>query len=133
MAQMKIMRNSRVEGKSTITGQSMGTFTGDVYLDRAYKDDTLSVLNVNFTPCARTHWHYHQGGQLLRVVAGSGWICDRGGEPQKIDVGDIVWCPPGTTHWHGADDGSYMVHLAVTHGEVEWYDAVTDEEYNRRK
>lgn len=50
----------------------------------------------------------------------------------KISVGDVVWCPPGTTHWHGADDGSYMVHQAVSIGGVEWGNAVSDDEYQRK-
>jgi len=67
---------------------------------------------------------------MLTVTAGSGWVCDKGGKPQKLSVGDIVWCPAGTTHWHGADKGSYMVHTAATHGKMEWHEPVSDEEYN---
>lgn len=133
MPQMTIIRNSRAEGKSTVKGDSMGTFTGDVYIDRVYSGEGITMANVNFTPCARTYWHYHEGGQMLRVIAGSGWVCDKGGEPCILNVGDIAWCPPGTTHWHGADDGSYMVHLAVAHGKVEWYSAVSDEEYSKKQ
>ena len=86
-------------------------------------------------PCcsARTYWHYHEGGQFLHVLAGSGWICDKGGRPQRITVGDVIWCPPGTTHRHGADDGSYMVHQAVSHGKVEWRDEVGVEEYEQKR
>lgn len=94
--------------------------------------DGISVGNVNFPCGARTNWHHHEGGQLLRVLAGNGWICDKGGEPKRIRQGDVIWCPPGTTHWHGADDDSYMVHQAVSHGKVEWYDAVGDEEYSKK-
>ncbi len=32
--------------------------------------------------------------------------------------GDVVWCPPGVKHWHGASPGTAMSHLAVT-GNVE--------------
>ena len=130
---MKIIHNSPVERKAIVTGQSMGTFTGEVYFHPAYADDTVAVSNVNFSPCARTNWHTHPGGQLLRVLVGSGWICDKGGEPQRIEVGDTIWCPPGTTHWHGAGDDSFMVHVAVSHGKVEWLHPVTDKEYNRGK
>ena len=54
---------------------------------------------VTFTPCARTNWHTHEGGQLIQCIAGSGWVCDRGASPKKLSVGDTVWCPPGTEHW----------------------------------
>lgn len=128
---MTIVRNSRL-GKPSFPGSDLGTFTGSVWVDPVLAAEGMSVGNVNFSPCARTHWHYHEGGQLLRVMVGSGWICDKGSEPHKINVGDVIWCPPGTTHWHGADDESYMVHQAVSHGKVEWYDAVGDDEYGKK-
>jgi hypothetical protein len=34
-------------------------------------------------------------------------------------------------HWHGATKDSWFVHLAITHGESEWFEPVTDEEYNK--
>ena len=51
----------------------------------------------------------------------------------KIAAGDVVWCPAGTTHWHGAGEGGYMVHQAVTLGSVEWLEEVEDEEYAEKK
>ena len=70
---------------------------------------------------------------MLRVTAGHGWICDKGDKPKKIGAGDVIWCPPGTTHWHGADDGCYMVHQAASHGKAEWHEPVTDEEYAKKE
>jgi quercetin dioxygenase-like cupin family protein len=142
-------------GNSTSKGPSK-TFTGDVYLDKIFFDRANTIANVTFTPCARTHWHTHEGGQLIRVVAGSGWVCDRGDKPKRLRVGDTVsaqlgsrqdecgcaikrrvdrsqvWCPPGTEHWHGADDGSYMVHFVHAHGSVDWLEAVSDEDYAKK-
>ncbi|KAJ5577477.1 RmlC-like cupin domain-containing protein [Penicillium hispanicum] len=109
------------------------TFTGDVYLDIFHMDDTTTITNVTFTPCARTYWHTHEEGQFLKVVAGSGWICDKGAEPHRIKVGDLIWAPPGTTHWHGADEGSPMTHFVVALGKTTWHDAVTDEQYRVKK
>ncbi len=31
----------------------------------------------------------------LCVLAGSGWVCDKGGRPQRLNDGDVAWCPPG--------------------------------------
>jgi quercetin dioxygenase-like cupin family protein len=127
---MTIIRSSRAPNAQT---QLRGpTFTGDVWADPVLSDTDISIYNVMFTPCARTHWHRHENGQVLRVLAGSGWICDKGGEPQRLHVGDMVWAPPGTTHWHGADDGSYMLHLAISHGKTEWLEEVSEEEYGRK-
>ena len=117
------------EKKPSIDGNTMGFFSGQVFINPQLAAEGISIADVSFQPCARTKWHRHEGGQLLRVLAGTGWVCDKGGKPQRLNIGDVVWCPPGTTHWHGADDGTYMVHQAVSHGKVEWYDTVSDEEY----
>ncbi|KAF2457785.1 cupin domain-containing protein [Lineolata rhizophorae] len=134
MPEMLISRASRA-GASSILGQSAipNAFSGNnVYIDPVLSSQGMSIANVNFAPCGRTAWHTHEDGQILRVLAGAGWVCDRGGKPVKINVGDIIWCPPGTTHWHGADDGSYMVHQAISFGGVEWLDKVADEEYGKK-
>lgn len=130
------MQISRSGSKPSIHGPSAieNAFTGgDVYIDPVHAAEGINVSNVNFAPCARTHWHTHAGGQLLTVIAGSGWVCDKGAKPVKISAGDVVWCPAGTTHWHGADEGSYMVHQAVSLGGVEWLEKVADEEYGKRR
>jgi quercetin dioxygenase-like cupin family protein len=131
MSEMKIIRNSRAKGEST-TLAGPANFTGATWVDTIHRDDDIFMAHVTFTPKARTFWHQHEKGQVLRVLVGSGWICDEGGKPQRLDVGDTVWCPPGTTHWHGADDSSLMVHLAITYGQTQWWDAVSEEEYRSK-
>ncbi|KAE8416733.1 hypothetical protein BDV36DRAFT_284263 [Aspergillus pseudocaelatus] len=102
------------------TGVVLGdAFTGDAYIDASHADNDTWIGSVLFTPSARTDWHTHARGQLLRVIAGSGWVCDKGGTPQHLRVGDIAWCPPGVTHWHGAEEGSFLVHEAITYGATE--------------
>ncbi|GME66302.1 uncharacterized protein APUU_51522S [Neofusicoccum parvum] len=127
-----LIRNTRQPGASTLKGPG-ATFTGDVWIDMAHRDPDTMIGNVMFTPCARTHWHSHERGQFIKVVAGSGWLCDRGAAPQRLHVGDVAWCPPGTVHWHGADDESYMMHFVVAHGKTEWMEPVSEEEYAKRK
>ncbi|KAI9374018.1 RmlC-like cupin domain-containing protein [Aspergillus egyptiacus] len=107
------------------TKETLGTFSGDVYFRGLLKDEGMSMLDVKFSPCARTHWHNHEKGQLLEVTAGSGWVCDRGQEPRRIQAGDIVWCPPGTVHWHGSDDGSMMIHRTISFGGMDWFEPVS--------
>ncbi|BCS26835.1 cupin domain-containing protein [Aspergillus puulaauensis] len=118
------------------SGQESGTnvspggenFDGDAWIDEFHSDDEITMANVVFSPSARTHWHTHEGGQLIRVVAGSGWVCDEGHEPEHLTVGDIVWCPPGITHWHGAGNGSFLIHQVIAYGSTEWLEAVADGE-----
>lgn len=89
--------------KSTIThnartlddganGKTMGQFTGEVWLDKILESKEAFISLVNFTPCARTNWHRHDNGQLLKVTGGSGWYCDQGDKPKRIAVGDVIWC-----------------------------------------
>lgn len=124
---MRIIRGRAPEAAS---GQRTETFTGTVWSDPVLPTtDGVTVNNVFFTPCARTHWHRHEHGQLLHVTAGSGLICSEGGEPEAIRAGDSVWVPPGETHWHGGSADSYMLHLAVSLGTTHWSVPVTDAEY----
>jgi quercetin dioxygenase-like cupin family protein len=91
----------------------------------------VSVNNVFFEPGARTHWHTHEVTQVLHVVAGEGWVQVRGGPGGPITTGDTVHIPAGEEHWHGAGSASYVLHLAVTVGETEWLDEVSDGDYER--
>lgn len=104
-------------------------FTGNVIINPVHRDteNAVSIALVTFTPGARTFWHSHEAGQLLYVLTGSGWICDRNEEPQRIVAGDTVWASPGTTHWHGTDDSGCMTHLAVTLGKATWHEEVDGE------
>ncbi|KAJ4502414.1 hypothetical protein HRR83_009328 [Exophiala dermatitidis] len=134
MPQTQISRASR-SGAPSIQGNKAiaNAFTGNnVYIDPVLNAEGMSIANVTFTPGARTHWHTHEKGQILRVVTGSGWVCDIGGQPVRINVGDVVWCPPGTKHWHGADDHSYMCHQATSFGGVTWEEEVGDQEYAKK-
>lgn len=38
--------------------------------------------------------------------------------------GDVVYCPPGVIHWHGAAPGSHFAHIAISpedNYDVTWY------------
>jgi quercetin dioxygenase-like cupin family protein len=53
----------------------------------------------------------------------------RGGSPETVKAGDVVFFQPGEEHWHGAGNASYLLHLAISLGGHAWLDPVTDEEY----
>ena len=46
---------------------------------------------------------------------------------------DVIWCPPGEKHWHGAAPTTAMTHIAIQeelNGKVvDWMEKVTDEQY----
>ncbi|WP_307188101.1 hypothetical protein [Cupriavidus sp. D384] len=48
------------------------------------------------------------------VLSGVGLTQEWGKAVQEIRARDVVWCPPGVKHWHGASPGTPMTNLAVT-------------------
>ncbi|MBB2946300.1 quercetin dioxygenase-like cupin family protein [Actinoplanes lutulentus] len=115
--------------KSVPSNRAQGTFTGEVWVDSALpRRDGIGVADVFFMPGARTHWHVHEGGQLLIILSGEGLVGSDDGVV-TVSAGDKIWTPPGVRHWHGASAGRYMVHTGISLAGVDWADAVTDDEY----
>jgi len=111
-------------------------FTGTVRIDpvvQAEDPSRVSVGCVTFEPGARSAWHTHPLGQNLTVTSGLGWTQRWGGPIEEIRPGDVLWCPPGMKHWHGASPKTAMTHLAIQEHlngkKVEWLEKVTDEQY----
>jgi quercetin dioxygenase-like cupin family protein len=108
------------------------TFTGTVWGDPVLAESHGVLINsVSFAPRARTHWHSHDGGQILIVTSGAGRVYDRDGRGGEIATGDVVFIEPGVEHWHGGGPESPMVHTAISLQGHEWLDAVTDAEYEQ--
>jgi len=80
---------------------------------------TTAVV-VGFDPGARNYWHSHEGGQLLFVIDGTGWVQARGAAAQRIRVGDVVRVDPNEEHWHGAGPSGPLAHIVVNVGETRW-------------
>jgi quercetin dioxygenase-like cupin family protein len=118
----------RVEGAESALTTT--TFTGTVWRDSVMPTtDGTTINDVFFGPGSRTFWHHHENGQLLIVLSGSGFVRPDGGEPARIEAGDVVWVPPGERHWHGAAADSFMIHRAVSLGKTAWAEAVADADY----
>ena len=114
-------------------------FTGRVRVDPLWPvTDGISASGayVTFDAGARSAWHTHPAGQRLVVTSGVGLTQEWGKPVQEIRVGDVVWCPPGVKHWHGASPTTAMTHVAVTgtvnKQNVNWMEKVSDEQYNAR-
>lgn len=111
-------------------------FTGESYLARV-STGQIPFSNVTFEPRCRNHWHMHRalrsGGQMLVCVAGRGWYQEEGKPAVRMLPGDVVHVPANVKHWHGAAD-SWFAHLSFelpgTKTSVEWFDPVTDTEYD---
>ena len=125
---MKINRG-REAGKQSKPRSDV--FTGEVWMDFVLEGEGLMINDVFFTPGARTDWHKHELGQILYVKAGEGRIYDRDGNGGTIGPGDVVHIPAGEEHWHGAGPETFMLHMAISLGGVDWLDKVTDADYTR--
>ena len=118
------------EGQAGTAGKQGSRFTGTAYPYLTLPSTDGVVINtVDFTPGARTHWHTHESGQILQILAGRGLIQSAGGSVEVLRAGDTVWVPPGERHWHGAAPDSFMVHTAISLGATEWSDPVADSDY----
>lgn len=111
-------------------------FTGNVRIDPLFNmpEPARSMgAYVTFEPGARTAWHTHPLGQVLIVTSGSGWTQCWDGQITEIRQGDVIWCPPGHKHWHGATNNTAMTHIAIVEQlngvGVNWLEHVTDEQY----
>jgi quercetin dioxygenase-like cupin family protein len=114
-------------------------FTGDVQIVPLFSPNDSAQFSggsVTFAPGARSVWHTHPLGQRLIVTDGVGRTQQWGGSVEEIRAGDVVWCPPGVKHWHGASPNTAMTHITIAgdlNGEnVKWLERVSDEQYNGR-
>ena len=124
------------EGTRTAQAGPAEFFTGEVRLDilnTAPEPSRVACASVTFQPGARTAWHTHPLGQTLIVTSGVGWTQCEGGPTAEIRAGDVIWCPPGHRHWHGASPTSAMTHIAIQEALdgkfVVWMEHVTDADY----
>jgi quercetin dioxygenase-like cupin family protein len=129
------MNIKRIGSQSSAKGPAEN-FTGTVRIGPLFEasEPARSLgVSVTFEPGARTAWHTHPLGQTLIVTAGTGLTQSWGGPIGKISPGDVVWCPPGEKHWHGATATTAMTHIAIVEkldGKVvDWMEKVSDEQY----
>jgi quercetin dioxygenase-like cupin family protein len=130
---MQVIRRS---GSQPSQKGSADFFTGTVRIDPLFspmEGSNVSAGLVTFEPGARSAWHTHPMGQNLIIVAGVGWTQCEGGPKKEIRAGDVVSCPCGRRHWHGATSTTAMSHIAIQEAlngkNVDWLDKVSDREY----
>lgn len=129
------MEIKRSGSQASIKG-SPNNFTGEVKIEplfQAREPARAGACKVTFRPGARSAWHTHPLGQALIVTDGIGWTQCWGEAKVEIRAGDVITCPPGKKHWHGATATTAMTHIAIQETlngkNVEWLEKVTDETY----
>ena len=129
---MKIQRN----GSQPSSKGSAEYFTGTVRMEKLFEPPEPARargVSVTFEPGARSAWHTHPLGQTLIVTSGLGWTQCWGEPKVEIRPGDVISCPPGKKHWHGATPTTAMTHIAIQEAlngkVVDWMEKVTEEQY----
>ena len=91
------------------------TFTGTVWGDPVLAEtDGVTINTVSFAPGARTHWHSHDGGQVLVVTSGLGRVADRDGEGERDRRRRHRLHPAGGRALARRRPGQPMVHIAIS-------------------
>lgn len=114
-------------------------FTGKTRIDNIFPEKApakFSGAYVTFEPGARSNWHTHTVGQTLVITSGVGLTGTWGGEVVRLYPGDVVQCPVGVKHWHGAAPDTAMTHVSICESDdkgdvVTWMEPVTDEQYGK--
>ncbi|MDO4177642.1 MAG: cupin domain-containing protein [Phascolarctobacterium sp.] len=111
-------------------------FTKPVYLKRVVDKENAAGspawAYVAFGKGVYNRWHTHGEGQILIATDGIGLHQLSHGEVQVMYPGDVAYCPPGKTHWHGAAPNSKFAHLAISPAgkhTVEWLEFLPKEKY----
>lgn len=111
-------------------------FSGEVEVEMMFKANEWRDFSgglVEFSKGARSAWHTHPKGQTLIVTEGEIITKAEGQKALIAKKGDVISCPVGVKHFHGASNTSAGAHIALTseiNGKnVEWLELVSDEEY----
>lgn len=124
-------------GEQAATKGPTSIFNGNVIIEPLFSnidDRNIGGAYVTFEPGTYSSWHTHPKGQVLIVTEGQGLTQEWGQPIQVINPGDVIWCPPGVKHWHGAGYNTKMTHIslceAVDGANVNWLEQVSDEQYH---
>ena len=120
-------------------------FVGKVILhdiSKIIQIDDQKVYFAGFRNGARTKLHYHEGGQILLVTKGKGVLVLYEGDKKRkktrikqksrtvLKLGDMVYIPKYTLHWHGAFLKHDFSHIAFNsfsskgkEAKTIWYDS----------
>ncbi len=90
-------------------------FTGPEVTKQVLAPDSkeFKVNMVNFGKGVRNKFHSHDSEQILIVITGEGIVATEN-EERVVTQGDVIFIPPGETHWHGATSHVEFSHIFVS-------------------
>jgi quercetin dioxygenase-like cupin family protein len=111
---VKVVRAEEARQLSAQTPAEHGRLVPN-WLEGPFNSDRLDVAIVTLSPGGAAPPHVHLGGQVIVVTAGRGFI-ETDGQRTEVGQADVIICPPGELHTHGALGDSPFSHLTVTTG-----------------
>jgi len=142
---MKKENIGTIKPDDSLLSEKRNYFVGKVILhdiSRVIGAEDQKVYYAGFRNGGRTKIHYHEGGQMLLVTQGKGVLVlyksNTKGQRIKIKpisksllkVGDMVYIPKHTLHWHGAIEKKNFSHIAFNsftssgkEARTIWYDS----------
>ena len=111
-------------------------YIGEAWLKSLFQADddfTYGITKAKFKANSTLNWHKHSSVQVWIVVEGEGYYQERGKEPLRIKVGDIIKCAKETEHWHASSKENDVTYLALYGGTqpTTWTEVLTQEYYDQ--
>ncbi|MBT8204229.1 MAG: cupin domain-containing protein [Eudoraea sp.] len=110
-------------------------YIGEAWLNRllnADKDLNYGITKAMFKANSTLDWHKHSSPQILIVVEGEGYYQERGKDPFRMKVGDVIKCDKETEHWHSSSKENDVTYLAIYGGSqpTTWTEVLSQEYYD---
>ena len=127
-----------------VTNETVWQIDGKVFSDlgiwvmdqmRVSTQSDLTIMFVDPDPIAQLHmrWMNLEGPTDVMSFPMDELRPGDGKTVMEGVLGDIVICPPGVKHWHGAKPNQAMQHIAIgeraENEQVQWLEEVSDEIY----
>ena len=94
-------------------------YIGEAWLNgllRADEDLSYGITKAMFKANSTLDWHKHSSPQVLIIVEGEGYYQERGKEPIRMKLEDVIKCEKETEHWHSSSKKSDVTYLAIYGG-----------------
>ena len=110
-------------------------YIGEAWLNSLlHADDEISynITKATFRANSTLDWHKHSTPQVLIIVEGEGYYQERGKDPIRMKVGDVIRCNKETEHWHTSSKENDVTYLAIYGGTqpTTWTEVLSQEYYD---
>ena len=110
-------------------------YIGEAWLNgvlRETEDTNYGITKATFKANSTLDWHKHGSVQVLIIVEGEGYYQEKGKEPMRMKVGDIIKCAKETVHWHASSKEQDVTYLALYGGSepTTWTEVVSQAYYD---